>query len=119
MEAKHDAAAGCFQPGALAAALDAKVYPGGAGKKIGWSALTAPGPAPAVNPLSPLFRPGVQVLHWHGGTFELHAGVTALAGTSAIRIRPSRWARMRWRCSFTPRCAARCWNAGTSLMPLN
>lgn len=71
----------CLGAQLMAAALGAKVFPGGAGKEIGWSALTAPAASPAGNPLAPLLRPGVQVLHWHGDTFELPTGATALAGS--------------------------------------
>jgi GMP synthase (glutamine-hydrolysing) len=65
----------------MAAALGARVSPGGAGKEIGWSALSRPQVPPAANPLSALFRRGVRVLHWHGDTFDLPAGVTRLAGS--------------------------------------
>jgi GMP synthase (glutamine-hydrolysing) len=76
----------CLGAQLMAAALDTAVYPGHNGKEIGWSPLT-PGDAPVANDaspderLAPLFVPGVEVLHWHGDTFDLPAGATRLAGT--------------------------------------
>ncbi len=68
----------CLGAQLMAAALGARVYPGH-GKEIGWSALTPPAAAPVQNILSPLFADGVKVLHWHGDTFDLPAGVAHLA----------------------------------------
>ena len=70
----------CLGAQLMAAALGAKVYPGRNGKEIGWSALIG-SDAPADQPLAALLAPGVEVLHWHGDTFDLPVGVTHLAGT--------------------------------------
>lgn len=70
----------CLGAQLMAAALGARVHPGH-GKEIGWSALVRPEGAVADDVLAPLFAPGVQVLHWHGDTFELPAGSRHLAAS--------------------------------------
>ncbi len=68
----------CLGAQLMAAALDARVYPG-AEKEIGWSALDL-AETPVPNPLSALRD--VPVLHWHGDTFDLPADATLLASTA-------------------------------------
>lgn len=68
----------CLGAQLMAAALGARVYPGH-GKEIGWSPVFPPASVPADNVLAPLFVEGVQVLHWHGDTFDLPKGVQHLA----------------------------------------
>jgi GMP synthase (glutamine-hydrolysing) len=71
----------CLGAQLMAVALGGAVYPGASGKEIGWSSLTA-GAAPAACPaVSELFAAGVQVLHWHGDTFDLPPGAAHLAGS--------------------------------------
>jgi GMP synthase (glutamine-hydrolysing) len=65
----------------MAVALGGTVYPGTSGKEIGWSPLTAGPEAAACPALSELFAPGVQVLHWHGDTFDVPPGAAHLASS--------------------------------------
>jgi GMP synthase (glutamine-hydrolysing) len=69
----------CLGAQLMAAALGAAVYPGKSGKEIGWSAVTAGPEAASCPAVLELFAPGVQVLHWHGDTFDVPPGATHLA----------------------------------------
>lgn len=71
----------CLGAQLMAAALGAPVYPGPHGKEIGWSALQA---APNLDPpqwFAPLLADGLEVLHWHGDTFDLPPGALHLASS--------------------------------------
>jgi GMP synthase (glutamine-hydrolysing) len=74
----------CLGAQLIAAALGARVFPGGT-QEIGWASvslthqgrqgvLASLGGTPALSP--------PNVLHWHGDTFDLPAGATRLASTS-------------------------------------
>lgn len=67
----------CLGAQVIAAALGATVYPNTA-KEIGWSALQLCNAAKK-SYLSTLDQ--VEVLHWHGDTFDLPHGATLLAST--------------------------------------
>jgi GMP synthase (glutamine-hydrolysing) len=71
----------CLGAQLMAASLGARVYPGANGKEIGWSALDA---APTSAPpewFAPLLENGLEVLHWHGDTFDLPPGALHLASS--------------------------------------
>jgi len=69
----------CLGSQMIAAALGARVYPGGF-MELGFAPVALNG-AGADSPLRHL--DGVPVLHWHSDTFELPAGVDLLASTQA------------------------------------
>jgi GMP synthase (glutamine-hydrolysing) len=71
----------CLGAQLMAAALGARVYPGSRGKEIGWSALKPGDGVEACPAIEHLLAPGVEVLHWHGDTFDLPAGVAHLAAS--------------------------------------
>ena len=79
---KHDRATLgiCLGSQLMAKALGSRVFAGPA-KEIGWGhvALTNAGRGSCLQPLS---DPDVQVLHWHGDTFDLPNGATRLASTA-------------------------------------
>jgi GMP synthase (glutamine-hydrolysing) len=59
----------CLGAQLMAAALGARVYPGGK-KEIGWGKVTATQEG-AASALAPLAKDEARVLHWHGDTFDL------------------------------------------------
>lgn len=70
----------CLGAQLMAAALGARVYPGGNGKEIGWFPLRAAG-TKTPEWLAPLLEPGLPVFHWHGDTFDLPEGAELLASS--------------------------------------
>lgn len=77
LEADRPTLGVCFGAQMIAAALGARVYPGPA-KEVGFHRLSD------VDPASPLaLLADVDVLHWHGDTFDLPDGVELIASTPA------------------------------------
>ncbi|VVM07465.1 hypothetical protein MAMC_01627 [Methylacidimicrobium cyclopophantes] len=72
----------CLGAQLMAAALGARVYPGGRGKELGWGRIEPGVDAPSAPWLAPLLSPEVSVLHWHGDTFDLPSGAKHLAATA-------------------------------------
>jgi len=85
----------CLGAQLLAAATGGRVKKGDVGQEIGWGtiALTE---AAATDPLLGVLPSTMEVLHWHGDTFELPTGATHLASSEryvnqAFRVGPSAW----------------------------
>lgn len=78
----------CLGAQLISAALGARVAPGQNGSEIGWGPLHAAKTAnldennPVVRAFAPLCADGLEVLHWHGDTFEIPDGALHLAGSA-------------------------------------
>jgi GMP synthase-like glutamine amidotransferase len=85
----------CLGAQLLAAAVGARVYPGGRGPEIGWGPVVLTESAEDDELLHGL--PGsLSVMHWHGDTFDLPAGAVRLAGNDrydnqAFRLGDAAW----------------------------
>lgn len=96
----------CLGAQLIAAALGARVYPGAQGKEIGWSALQ-PGPDLAAAPyMLGLFGEGIEVLHWHGDTFDLPAGAVHLAASAVYPNQAFAWGGNALALQFHPEVTA-------------
>jgi GMP synthase (glutamine-hydrolysing) len=79
----------CLGAQLMAAALNAKVYPGTAGKEIGWAPLTsvqdgaigAGENGAGASCFDHFIQSATPVLHWHGDTFDLPVGAKHLASS--------------------------------------
>jgi GMP synthase (glutamine-hydrolysing) len=71
----------CLGAQLMAAALGARVYPGGRGPEIGWSPIHSPAGAVPPSWFKPILAPDVYVLHWHGDTFDIPGGADRIAET--------------------------------------
>jgi GMP synthase (glutamine-hydrolysing) len=71
----------CLGAQLMAAALGARVYPGGRGPEIGWFPIQSVGTQPIPDWFAPLVASDLRLFHWHGDTFDLPAGAQHLART--------------------------------------
>lgn len=93
----------CLGAQLMARALGARVYPGER-KEIGWApiSLTAAGKQSV---LLPLAEP-VQVLHWHGDTFDLPDGAVHLASSELYAHQAFSWGKRVLALQFHGECSA-------------
>jgi GMP synthase (glutamine-hydrolysing) len=71
----------CLGAQLMAAALGARVYPGGRGPEIGWFPILPASPQLVPDWFAPLVASDLRLFHWHGDTFDLPAGARHLART--------------------------------------
>lgn len=72
----------CLGAQLIASALGARVYPN-AEKEIGWFPVHAVPESEQAMAAGFRFPPSIEVLHWHGETFDLPPGATHLARSEA------------------------------------
>lgn len=85
----------CLGAQLLAAAAGGEVVAGDSGPEIGWGRVDL-APAAADDPLLAGLGDALDVLHWHGETFELPPGAVLLASSTryrnqAFRLGPRAW----------------------------
>ena len=73
----------CLGAQLIADVMGANVFPNDH-KEIGWFPLLRP-PGHGLSPLGGLIQEGLEVLHWHGDTFDLPGGAVHLAASEACR----------------------------------
>ncbi|MBL8665413.1 MAG: glutamine amidotransferase [Candidatus Odyssella sp.] len=96
----------CLGSQIMAAALGADVYPGKAGKEVGWGTLNLT-PSGATSPLAHLAADRTRVLHWHGDTFDLPKGATLLASTDRYAQQAFAYDRAGLALQFHPEVTAK------------
>jgi GMP synthase (glutamine-hydrolysing) len=80
----------CLGAQLMAAALNAKVYPGRA-KEIGWSKLSRGREGEDVAGWDQYLSDAGAVLHWHGDTYELPSGARHLASSALYENQAFAW----------------------------
>lgn len=81
----------CLGAQVMAAALNARVYPGTKGPEIGWSALEPAVHTGDLAAFGELLKADVRMLHWHGDTFDLPQGARHLAATGRYANQAFLW----------------------------
>ena len=81
----------CLGAQLIAAALGSRVYAGDRGKEIGWSRLGPGKQVDALRPIEGLLAAEVEVLHWHGDTFDLPSGACHLASSQIYPNQAFTW----------------------------
>jgi len=92
----------CLGAQLMAAALHAKVYPGTAGKEIGWRLLKQGVHTADVPYFDELVRSDPYVLHWHGDTFDLPVGAKHLASSDRYINQAFAWGKNCMALQFHP-----------------
>jgi GMP synthase (glutamine-hydrolysing) len=82
----------CLGAQVMAAALGAKVYPGGK-KEIGWGPLQRGADSASLPGMDEYIDNAGAILHWHGDTFDLPDGARHLASTDAYESQAFAWGR--------------------------
>lgn len=83
----------------MAVAAGGKVYPGPAGPEIGWGLVRLSDAAEDDRLLGGLPRQ-LEVLHWHGDTFDLPPGAVHLATGALYPNQAFRWGPTAWGLQF-------------------
>ena len=109
----------CLGAQLIAAAAGASVYPGSAGKEIGWGPICAAADATRYPEFATLLTRGVKVLHWHGDTFDLPTNSYHLAATAAYASQAFAIENHTLALRFIWKLQSGDWNGGTSAMPAN
>ena len=89
----------CLGAQLMAAAAGAPVYPGRRGVEIGWAPVTMLDAAQR-DRLFAGVGPELEVLHWHGDTFELPQGATLLASSGKYTNQAFRLGQNAWGLQF-------------------
>lgn len=89
----------CLGAQLLALAGGGRVYKGGSGPEIGWGPISLTEEA-ACDPLLAGIPLELDVLHWHGDTFELPPGSVHLASSARYRAQAFRCGARAWGLQF-------------------
>jgi GMP synthase-like glutamine amidotransferase len=89
----------CLGAQLLAVAAGGPVYRGAAGPEVGWGPVEL-SPAAATDPLLAGLPDRMEVLHWHGDTFDLPSGAVHLVGNSNYANQGFRLGATAWGLQF-------------------
>jgi GMP synthase (glutamine-hydrolysing) len=82
----------CLGAQLMAAALGAKVYPGGK-KEIGWGPLQRGRASAGLPGMDEYIERAGAILHWHGDTYDLPKGARHLASTAVYENQAFAWGK--------------------------